>query len=131
MLFEDIKEYQSKYISYKGKLNYLNRLKVMSKYDFLILPSKTEGFPLILLECMAIGLPFITTKVGAIEDFVGESYPYYCETNTSSIMKTINIVIEDFKNKKIRKIVNSNRKKLLEFYSYSSYGDRLKELIFL
>ena len=29
--------------------------------------SITEGLPITLIECTAIGLPFITTKVGAVK----------------------------------------------------------------
>ena len=52
----------------------------MSSYDCLILPSFNEGLPLVLIECLSIGIPFITTKVGAIEDLLIKNYPYVCET---------------------------------------------------
>ena len=65
-------------IEYKGILNYKNRLEVMSQYDFLIIASRSEGMPMILIECLSIGLPFITTKVGAINDTLIQNYPYIC-----------------------------------------------------
>lgn len=43
--------------------------KLMSSYDALLLTSTyNEGLPLILLESMAYGIPFLATNVGAIQD---------------------------------------------------------------
>ena len=70
-------------------------IKKSKKYDFLVLPSETEGFPMIIIECMALGLPFITTRVGAIEEIVGKDYPYFCEKEKNSLI---------FKTRRNRKI---------------------------
>jgi glycosyltransferase involved in cell wall biosynthesis len=35
-----------------------------------VLPTYTEGFPNVILECMASGCPIITTPVGAIPDML-------------------------------------------------------------
>ena len=88
MSFEEINCADPLIIS-KGKLENKNRLEVMSTYDFLISASISEGLPITLIECMAIGLPFITTKVGAIEDLLIENYPYICNFNIGSILSTI------------------------------------------
>lgn len=47
--------------------------RLLCGYDGLVLPSTgTEGLPLILLEAMAYGVPFLTTQVGAIPDCANE-----------------------------------------------------------
>ena len=129
MLFDEIDPYIIYNINYKGKLSYNNRLEVMSKYDFLVLPSETEGFPMIILECMALGIPFITTRVGAIEQIVGKDYPYFCKKEKNSLIKTIKILINDFKDKNLDKIRRRNKKRLEKYFSYENYLDNLQKII--
>lgn len=38
--------------------------------DLLIVPSDNEGFPRVLLEAMAMGVPFVATNVGGVMDIV-------------------------------------------------------------
>ena len=122
MIFEKI-PFTNKHINYKGKLSYFERLKIMSYYDCLILPSFNEGLPLVLIECLSIGIPFITTKVGAIGDLLIENYPYVCETN----IKSIENMIENFANDKIynkeflRKIIVKNNNLFKKNFSYKDF----------
>lgn len=46
------------------------KLALLGRVDALLLPSYAEGLPYALLECMAAGVPAITTPVGAIPDVV-------------------------------------------------------------
>ena len=40
---------------------------ILDKLDFVVLPSQSEGLPIILLECMSHGVPYVATDVGAIK----------------------------------------------------------------
>lgn len=73
----------------------------------LALPSYNEGMPLTLLESMSLGTPVIITKVGFINEALGDDYPLYCKIgNSDSIIKcfenlskidNINILKENLK----------------------------------
>ena len=55
-------------VEFNGRLRSSELESVISKCDFLILPSIAEGFGLVLLEALSLGVPFIATKnSGAID----------------------------------------------------------------
>ncbi len=47
--------------------------RLYAESDLIILPSEEEGVPHVLLEAMAMGVPFVATDVGGVADLVGES----------------------------------------------------------
>ncbi len=129
--FENIK-FKDEFIQYKGRLENNERLKTMSKYDCLILPSLTEGLPMTLIESMSIGLPFITTKVGAIEDLLIQNYPYICNFNIGSIKNKINSFINDFTNNKtlVNELISKNNELFLKKFKYSIFENNIKKFIY-
>jgi glycosyltransferase involved in cell wall biosynthesis len=44
--------------------------RLLRAFDVLVISSRTEGTPMILLEAMAVGVPVVTTAVGGIPDVV-------------------------------------------------------------
>jgi glycosyltransferase involved in cell wall biosynthesis len=57
-------------VTFLGSLEGRNKAAAFVTSQMIVVPSWTEGFPLVIPEAMAAGLPVIATAVGAIPDFV-------------------------------------------------------------
>jgi glycosyltransferase involved in cell wall biosynthesis len=57
-------------ITFLGSVKGREKAAAYARCQMLVVPSWTEAFPLVIPEAMAVGLPVISTAVGAIPDFV-------------------------------------------------------------
>jgi glycosyltransferase involved in cell wall biosynthesis len=63
-------------INYKGVLEPDEVLDVMNQYDVLVLPSYREGYPGVIIEAFALGMPVIATKLEGVMEM--------CEDNINA-----------------------------------------------
>jgi glycosyltransferase involved in cell wall biosynthesis len=59
-------------VEFVGWVNGADRDAELSKASLFVLPSRTEGFPLALLEAMWQGVPCIATEVGAVPEILAD-----------------------------------------------------------
>lgn len=62
----------SQNVVFLGSLEGNEKARAYVSASLIVVPSWTEGFPLVIPEAMAAGLPIIATAVGAIPDFVAD-----------------------------------------------------------
>ncbi len=78
-----------------GKTEYIKEF--LSKIDLFILPSKYEGFGLVLLEAMVAKKPIIAANNSAIPEVLGKTYEGLFSTgDVNSLAKQIKTVISDY-----------------------------------
>lgn len=86
--------------------------------DVFIFPTLTEGFPNAVVEAMSVGLPIISTPVGAIPEMIENKGGILCEPGN---LLQFTDAINKIKNDEIReKMGLFNKEKVAEKYSMDS-----------
>jgi len=95
--------------------------------DVFVLPSLSEGFPNVLLEAMAAGLPIVATRVGGLPEIVteGENGFLVEPRNSQQLAEKIMLLLQD---EEIRKGFSTNNIKKAEQYSWSKIVTSLEEV---
>lgn len=76
-LQEEIKQANLKNIILLGKISNQLVPELMGMADIFLMPSEEEGFPRVLIECMASGLPYVASDVGGVREISPEiEYDY-------------------------------------------------------
>lgn len=115
-----------KQITFMGNVLNNNIPEYMTASDIFVLPSLSEGFPLVILEAMASGLPIIATNVRGISEIIkeGENGFLVEPKNPEQIAEKILYLLPD---EKLRERISLHNREKVKSYSWDFVvGDLLK-----
>jgi len=113
-------------IEFLGTRKDINRLMKSSKV--LVLPSRWEGLPMVILEAMSVGLPIVATRVGGIPETIEDAKDGLLipPENPEILAKTITHLL---KNKNLQiKLAQNAYEKVKEKYSVQNYTKNILSL---
>ena len=115
-------------ITFTGAVAGEDKVKLFHSADVFVLPSYGEGFPTVLVEALAAGLPIITTKVGAIPEVVidGENGFYVKPGDSQAIAERILLLLKDDHVRDEMK--RRNRERFLKQYTPPHFVNRLSKV---
>lgn len=104
-----------KNINFLGILTKEKTKELLINSDIFLFPTYTEGFSNALLEAMSVGLPIVTTSVGANKDMIEDKGGFLVDVgNYEDIIKSI----EKLSDYRIReKMSDWNIKKIKKYYT--------------
>jgi glycosyltransferase involved in cell wall biosynthesis len=116
-------------VEFIGKVTGLTKEQFLLDADILVLPSWSEGFPLVILEAMSAGVPVIATDVGAIPEVVVDNVTGILveKQNPQQLASAILRLVENPDLR--RRMGEEGRKRYREFYTFQHCANRLIEVL--
>lgn len=114
---------------YYGVVDNRKKIEILNTSDVFILPSYTEGFSMVSLEAMAMGLPVIITPVGAMPEVIidGENGIITPIGNPEKLAENIESLMM---NKKLMlKMSENNIRDVKEKYDIEKIAENLLSII--
>jgi len=106
-----------RYVQFIGVVPHEKVKTFMQQADIFVLPSLSEGFPNVILEAMACGLPVIASRVGGIPDIItNTTNGYLVEAKDSDdLADKIVLLLSDAA---LRKKISENNRHLVKKYAW-------------
>jgi len=96
----------------------------MQRSDFFVLSSRYENAPVVLSECIVMGLPVLTTNAGGIPEMMGKEIGLMVEIeNDTALVEAINKMLDHYQDYPQDTIRKYGKK-----YSFAEVGKKLMKI---
>ena len=116
-----------KYVQFIGKVPHEKVKTFMHQADVFVLPSLSEGFPLVILEAMACGLPIIASCVKGIPEIITHGTNGYL-VEVKDTNDIANKILFLFSDDAIRKKISDNNRHLVIKYAWENVIVELEKI---
>jgi len=113
------------FVTFQGRVSNTETPRFMVASDILVLPSLSEGFPVVVLEAMACGLPIVATDVRGVSEIVADDQNGFTvqPENPEAIADRVLQLLRD---EKLRSKIGENNRCHVEQYSWEDVVRRLE-----
>ena len=110
-----------------GKLPPHELWPLMADHDIFVFPTLSEGFPNVLLEAMACGLPIVSSDFKGVRDIIQseENGRIYAARDALHMAQTISGLVEEGSYRKI----GENNREFVKRFTWDKYMALLEELL--
>lgn len=116
----------SDHIEFTGYME--NSFEALREIDVFVLPSRTEGCPIVILEAMAMGLPVVATNIGGNPELVTDNETGLLVPCGDS-NRMANAIIELVKNRERARTMGQNgRRRAFSQFNPSSFASKMQML---
>lgn len=113
-------------IQFAGQIQQERIPLFMHQANIFAISSFSEGFPVVLLEAMAAGLPIVATNVGGIPEIVEEEVNGYL-VNTKSPDEIANKIQILLQNNEMREEISANNREKAKLYSWDKVALKVEK----
>ena len=115
-------------VFFRGKVEQLKVIETMKKAHVFCFPTQaSEGFPKVVLEALACGLPVITTKVSVLPQLIGENCGVLLKEPTAeNLAAAVEIVCADAET---YELVSAAAVARAQLYSLENWRDSIGETL--
>lgn len=116
-----------KNISFIPETSHEKVFRYMRASDIFILPSLSEGFPMVLLEAMSSGIPIIASDTGGISEIVRDSWNGFLvrTRNPEDIAEKTLLLLND---NSLRKKISENNLADVQKYTWDTIIPRIEQI---
>ena len=115
------------YVQFRGEVPHESVLSFMQQADVFVLPSLSEGFPMVIVEALACGLPVVGSRVGGMPEIITDGINGYLveAKDVGAIAEKILLLLQD---EKLRKKMSDNNKELVKKYTWEHVITELEKI---
>lgn len=114
-------------VKFIGRVDHQQVSYHLSLADVFVLPSLSEGFPNVLLEAMAFGLPIVASRIGGIPDIIEDGIHGYL-VEPKDVLGIAEKVLKILADESLSRKFSIKNRNEVERYNYSGILEKLEDI---